>query len=81
MRIRLSDRRLVHDLLGFLREVPGCIAVQASGDTVEALLPGARSEQEADEKLRGYVRTWQTTYPEVRVHLATSSALGAPRST
>ena len=66
--IRLSDPALVADLGDFFRAW-GCISSEASGDTVQVLLPGAPTEPQAELQIRTCLGAWLATHPGVEAEI------------
>ncbi len=69
--IRLSDPALVADLGQFFREW-GCITTEASGDTIQVLLPGAPSERQAGLEIRTCLGAWLSRHPGVEAEIIAS---------
>jgi hypothetical protein len=68
LRIRVSDRRLLRDLLDLFRRAE-CVAEQASADTIEVYVPRAPSPEQARREVEVYLSTWQARHPDVTVEL------------
>ena len=66
--IRLSDPALVDDLRDFFRAW-GCISTEASGDTIQVLLPGAPTEPQAELQIRTCLGAWLATHPDVEAEI------------
>jgi hypothetical protein len=66
--IRLSDPALVADLRDFFRAW-GCISTEASGDTIQMLLPGAPTEPQAELQIRTCLGAWLATHPGVEAEI------------
>ena len=63
MRIRLTDEKLLADLLAFMR-VSGCIAYyEAAAESIEVVRPHAFGEREANE-IEALLKRWSTEHPE-----------------
>jgi hypothetical protein len=73
--IRLSDPALLADLRQAFREW-GCITTQASGDTIQVLLPGAASGQQSGLEIRTCLGAWLARHPGVQAEIIASE----PRS-
>ncbi len=66
--IRLSDPALVADLRDFLRAW-GCISTEASGDTIQVLLPGAPTEPQAELQIRTCLGAWLARHAGVEAEI------------
>lgn len=64
MRVQVSDPRLLHDLLSYLRDC-GCVAEQASPNEAHVSLPAALGEREARMELGVYVTAWRIRHEGV----------------
>jgi hypothetical protein len=63
MRIRLTDERLLADLLAFMR-TSGCIAYcEAAAESIEVVRPHAFGEREAAE-IEALLKRGRTEHPE-----------------
>jgi hypothetical protein len=62
MRIRLTDERLLADLLAFMR-TSGCIAYEAAAESIEVVRPHAFGEREAAE-VEALLKDWSSEHPE-----------------
>jgi hypothetical protein len=69
MRIHVSDRAAVGDLLEFLRRRPDCVASQVSPDEVEANLLGSHRLEFARMELDLRLQLWRAHRPDVVVTL------------
>ena len=69
--IRLSDPALAADLRQFFRE-RGCITTEASGDTIQVLLPGAPSERQAGLEIRTCLGAWLARHPGIEAKIIAS---------
>jgi hypothetical protein len=58
MRVKVSDRKYLRDLLLFLREC-GCVAEQASQDEADVYAPAARNGHAAREEVGIYIAAWR----------------------
>jgi hypothetical protein len=58
MRVRVSDRKHLRDLILFLREC-GCVAEQASQDEVDVFAPAAPNERAARTEVDVYLAAWR----------------------
>jgi tRNA G46 methylase TrmB len=68
MKIRLGNHEQVQSLLQFLRD-HGSIAYATDNlEAVEALLPHASGQREAEE-LRALVEAWVTEHPDAEVDI------------
>ena len=64
MRVRVSDRALLHDLIRYLGE-GGCIVEQASATMLNVFLPSTPDYQEARAELGDYLTAWRILNPGV----------------
>ena len=65
MQIRLTDMKLLADLLAFMR-ASGCIAYyEAEADSIEAVRPHAFGEKEAAE-IEVLLERWSGEHPEAQ---------------
>ena len=63
MRIRLTDERLLADLLAFMR-ASGCIAYyEAAAESIEVVRPHRFGEREAAE-IEALLKRWSSEHPE-----------------
>ena len=62
MRVKVSDRTYLRDLILFLREC-GCVAEQASVDEADVYVPVARNDRAAREEVRIYIAAWRIKTP------------------
>ncbi len=66
MLIRVSDRSLLPELLGFLRD-SGCIAYySARAEEIEAICPHVSGEREA-RKIKELLARWRVDYTAIGV--------------
>ena len=66
MQIRISDPRLLADLIDFLGRA-SCVAVHTKACTIEVELPHAPTAAQARRELGLYVAAWQGLHPNVIV--------------
>lgn len=71
LRIRVSDRRLLRDLLDLFRRAD-CVAEQASADSIEVYVPRAPTHEQARREVEVYLATWQARHPEATAELLDS---------
>jgi hypothetical protein len=68
VRIRVSDRRFLRDLLDLFRRAE-CVAEQASADSIEVYVPRAPTAAQARREVEAYLATWQARHPEAGAEL------------
>ena len=66
--IRIGDPALLSDLRDFFRRW-GCISIETSGDTVQALVPEAPSEREGQLEIRTCLDAWLARHPGVEAEI------------
>jgi hypothetical protein len=66
--IRISDPALLNDLRDFFRRW-GCISIETSGDTVQALVPEPPSEGEGQLEIRTCLDAWLARHPGVETEI------------
>jgi hypothetical protein len=71
LRIRLSDRRLLRDLLDLFRRAE-CVAEQTSADSIEVYVPRAPTHDQARREVEVNLATWQARHPEATAELLDS---------
>ena len=57
MRVKVSDRKHLHDLISLLREC-GCVAERGSADVADVYAPAARTEQAGQTEVGVYLAAW-----------------------
>ncbi len=62
MRVQVNDKRLLRDLLRYLREC-GCVAEQASENELDVFLPDTPNERAARMELSAYLTAWRVRNP------------------
>ena len=68
MRVRVSDWARLQSLIRYLREA-GCIAEQASEDTLDVFMPALPAQREARMELGIYLTAWRVRNPGVETKL------------
>jgi hypothetical protein len=58
MRVRISDARLLPDLIGYLRECE-CVAEKVSATEVEVSVPTSQSDRAWRMEVRVYLTAWR----------------------
>ncbi len=66
MRVRVTDPALLRDLCNYL-SLRGCVAVEASADEADVLIPGAPSSFEAAAMLMTEINLWRAKRAGVEV--------------
>jgi hypothetical protein len=66
--IRISDPALLSDLRDFFRRW-GCISIETSRDTVQALVPEPPSEREGQLEIRTCLDAWLARHPGVEAEM------------
>ena len=69
MRIRISDARLLPDLLGYLGERPDVVVARLSDREAEAAVLGSYGDDAHRMELELLLRAWQAAHPEAKVAL------------
>jgi hypothetical protein len=70
MRVRVSDESRLQSLIRYLREA-GCIAEQASADTLDVFMPSVPKQRDARMELGVYLTAWRIRNPGVETELLT----------
>jgi hypothetical protein len=68
MKIRISEPRLMRDLVDSLVR-SRCVVALLDPATCDVRCPDAYDEREARVELSFFLRSWQSTHPNVRVEL------------
>jgi hypothetical protein len=76
MRVRVSDPARLQSLIRYLREA-GCIAEQASEDTLDVFIPALPAQRDARMKLGVYLTAWRVRNPGVETTLLAPPPRGA----
>ncbi len=58
MRVKVSERRHLRDLILFLREC-GCVAEQASQDEIDVFVPAAPDDRAGRMEVDVYLAAWR----------------------
>ena len=75
MRVRVSDRARLQDLIRYLRE-GGCIAEQADANTLDVFMPSVPDRRQARMELGIYLTAWRVRNPGVETKLLTPPPRG-----
>ena len=70
MRVRVSDKSRLQDLIRYLRE-GGCIAEQAGADTLDVFMPSIPNQEQARIELGVFLTAWRIRNPDVETRLLT----------
>jgi hypothetical protein len=68
MRVRVSDKSRLQDLIRYLRE-GGCIAEQAGADTLDVFMPSVPNQKQARMQLAIYLTAWRIRNPGLDAQL------------
>ncbi len=77
MRVRVSDARLLHELIRYLRDC-GCIAEQASATEAEVFVANAASETAARMEVGAYVHAWRMRDPDASAWIVQGAGTAPP---